>query len=357
MSLFTDLKEILTPYASRIKNLDNQVSDVKADLGAQTGIIIMTKNGYIDTNGTPISLEPHYSSAGRMYAVIDCAPSDKFVINAYSNTSVARAWCFIDSANNAISMAEALADVTDLELTSPNNATKLIINDMRGGMSYKVGNNLATKADNCLSDDIKSALLACFEHVAWSGTGDRTYYNALKDALLPQNWDYEWSPDSGVLPEYMTANTYNFTTENGALYVVGGILNFEYTGNAVLEVEIKNANLQDNNPQLTLQNEIVSEGVYRGLTLILSSNLGTSSEHGMCAVGVNGENSLITRTNSNEYHTYRLTAINNVYSLSIDGENIPLTQNDNTTRYIARTGMYCASGISAFIKSIKFKRL
>lgn len=34
MSLFTDLKDVLTPYASRIKNLDNQVSDVKADLDA-----------------------------------------------------------------------------------------------------------------------------------------------------------------------------------------------------------------------------------------------------------------------------------------------------------------------------------
>ena len=83
MSLFTDLKEVFTAYAQRIKGLAAADEEIKADLDTQTGIIRMTKNAYIETSATPISLEPHYSSAGRMYAVIDCAAGDKFVINAY----------------------------------------------------------------------------------------------------------------------------------------------------------------------------------------------------------------------------------------------------------------------------------
>ena len=68
MSLFTDLKEVLTPYASRIKNLDNQVSevnesldDVKVDLDAlepglsadaKTALLrCLSKVAWIDGNG------------------------------------------------------------------------------------------------------------------------------------------------------------------------------------------------------------------------------------------------------------------------------------------------------------------
>ncbi len=223
--------------------------------------------------------------------------------------------------------------------------------------SRAVGNRIVPLENAVLTTEARNALLDCFLHVAWEGTDGIDYYNRLAEVLNAEGWNYQWSAESQTLPYYMTTDNYNFTTEQGALYFIGGIINFEYTGNCILEIEAKNTNLRDNNPQFTIQNEIVSENLYRGISLIFSSALGTSQDHGMCAASINGEASLITRTNSNEYHTYRLTAINNVYSLSIDGENIPLTQNDNTTRYVARTGMYCGGGIAGFIRSIKFKRL
>lgn len=57
------------------------------------------------------------------------------------------------------------ATVTDLELTAPENAVKLIIYDMRGGMSYKVGNNLVSRVSEIekvtsglFTDDAKAAM-------------------------------------------------------------------------------------------------------------------------------------------------------------------------------------------------------
>lgn len=164
---------------------------VKADLDAQTGVISLIKNYYIKTSDIPIDLTPIPSSAGRMYAVVDCTAGDTFIINAYSDFRDARTWCFIDSSNNAISMSDANAEVTDLELTAPNNAAKLIINDRRGGMSYKVGNNLANriadieKGGSGLSDAAKAALLACLNCVGYEQNDGRRYYNALVSALYP----------------------------------------------------------------------------------------------------------------------------------------------------------------------------
>ena len=223
--------------------------------------------------------------------------------------------------------------------------------------SKAVGDKIVFLENAVLTTEAKNALLDCFLHLAWIDTNGLEYYNRLANAINIEGWNYQWSAESLTLPYYMTADSYDFTSEEGALHVVGGILNFEYTGNGILEIEIKTIYTIGNNPQLTIQNEIVSENVYRGIKIILASALGTSQEHGMCAVSVNGETNLITRSNSNEYHIYRLTAVDNFYRISIDGENIPITQNDNTSPYYARTGITCASGLTAYIKSIKFKRI
>ena len=161
-----------------------QFTEIKADLGAQTGIISLLKDSYIKTSTTPISLTPIASTVGRMCAVVDCVAGDKFVINAYSNSEQARAWCFIDSTNTALLMADELVTITDTEITAPANASKLIINDMNGGMSYKVGNNLASKMGSGLSDDAKAALLECIRHIArWDDANGQAHYAALYEAL------------------------------------------------------------------------------------------------------------------------------------------------------------------------------
>ena len=214
-----------------------QFTEIKADLDAQTGIISLIKGYYIKTSDTPISLVPLSSTARRMYAVVDCTAGDKFVINAYSDFSAARAWCFIDSANNAISMAETAADVADLKLTAPNNAAKLIINDIRGGMSYKVGNNLASRVSEIekggygLSNDAKEVLLTCLKHVAWSDVHGRDYYNALERALyagvdLPVvYWNYSLGrvpSNDDMIKTGITGSQSITFDQNRGMYITGG---------------------------------------------------------------------------------------------------------------------------------------
>ena len=47
MSLFTDLKEVLTSYASRIKNLDNQISEVNESLGDLVDLSTVDKTSVV----------------------------------------------------------------------------------------------------------------------------------------------------------------------------------------------------------------------------------------------------------------------------------------------------------------------
>ena len=172
-------------------------------------------------------------------------------------------------------------------------------------------------------------------------------------------WDYEWDASSETLPEYMTASSYDFTTELGALCATAPVLDFNYVGNCKLEITMRKLSPnKDNNPQILIKNAVVSEGQFRGIKIIMGTALGTTDEYAMAAVSVNGVNALIPDLNCNEYHTYELTANNNVYEVSIDGEPIEITQNTNTSPYYGRTGITCGEGgYVAFIKSIKFKRL
>ena len=301
-----------------------------------------------------------------------------------------------------------------------------------------------------LSEDAKIALLACFEHVAWTDEHGQDYYDALYDALYPTTglvsisavftqggaviypttplndlkaylvvtghyndgtsktitdyalsgtlevgtstvtvskegktttfnvtvsqpyWDYEWDASSEILPTYMTADYYDFTTESGAMFVKKPVLDFDYIGNCKLQIEMK-AYCEDengqpsfsgnNNPQILIKNAVVGTNQFRGIKIIMNSNLGTSSEHGASAVSVNGVNSLIPESNSSVYHLYELTAENNFYTVTIDETPVTITQNTNTSPYYGRTGITTSAHTSppgffgAFIKSIKFKRL
>lgn len=226
-----------TEYNYKDAKARSDIEGLKADLGAQTGVISLIKDYYIKTSDTPIDLTPIPSSAGRMYAIVECSPGDKFVINAYSDFSAARGWCFIDNTNNAISMADANATITDLELTAPTNAVKLIINDKTGGISYKVGNNLTSRVSEIekggfgFSNDAKEALLTCLKHIAWSDAHGRNYYDALERALyasvdLPVvYWNYSLGrvPSNDDMIKTGTTGSQSITfVQNRGMYITGG---------------------------------------------------------------------------------------------------------------------------------------
>ena len=128
--------------ANDVTSLSNDIGTVEANLGVYAKV----KGYYINLTADPVNLaNPLSSSTGLAYSIIDCVEGDVFMVNAEGGAN-ARAWAFIDSSNHAISMANVNVTVTNLELTAPENAVKLVIND-KGGYAacYKVGNNIASK--------------------------------------------------------------------------------------------------------------------------------------------------------------------------------------------------------------------
>ncbi len=84
-----------------------------------------------------------------------------------------------------------------------------------------------------MSAEAKAALLACFGHVAWSGTGGRTYYNALINALSPKSnlidgieltWDHGFINADGELSQ--TSINGSFTSD---YFEVSNFSNYQIT--------------------------------------------------------------------------------------------------------------------------------
>lgn len=190
MSLYSDLNDVLTPYAQRIKGLTKENTELKADLGDKIGVIGSVKGYYINLTTDPVDISnPSASSTGLAYSIVDCSEGDKFVINAVGAAS-GRAWGFLDSSNHVLSMADANATVENLVLVAPTNAVKLIINDKGGGISYKADNNLVSRvsaletAEPEFSTDVKTALMALVSHIGvWTDGNGQSYIDALEDAL------------------------------------------------------------------------------------------------------------------------------------------------------------------------------
>lgn len=192
-----DVSKIVLPDGGEYNYKDakarQDISQLQADLGDKVGVIGSAKGYYINLTTDPVDIaNPTSTTWGLAYSIIDCAEDDKFVVNAVGG-STGRAWGFLDSSNHVLSMADANATVTDLELTAPENAVKLIINDRSGGISYKVENNLVSRVSEIeksggLSDDAKGALLACFRNMLIESENGAAYYNTLKATILN---DYE----------------------------------------------------------------------------------------------------------------------------------------------------------------------
>ena len=225
MSLYSDLNEVLTPYAQRIKGkadksttytkaeVDNLISDVEvktdttlgisgapadsAETGRQIGLIkadldnlepglsneakeaildcfdhvmfygdtgvdyfsaletalfpdgryhvlklsnvLSSKgiNGWIPNKYLRLSDPPvkEFNHASMTYTTVNCSAGDMFKINAVGAVG-GRAWGFLNSNNEVISMADENATVTDLIITAPTNAVKLVINNKNDGVSH-----------------------------------------------------------------------------------------------------------------------------------------------------------------------------------------------------------------------------
>lgn len=123
-------------------NIDAASTEEVSQLGQKVNgkeYVQMTAGSYIKLDvglQFTVSLTP-VSNAAFSYGIMDCLPGDKFVVNG-EGTYAPRLWGFIDSSNKLLSVAAINAIGTDLLLTAPTNAVKIIINSKTNGQSYKV---------------------------------------------------------------------------------------------------------------------------------------------------------------------------------------------------------------------------
>lgn len=111
---------------SDVIDLSNHVKNItKVDT-----IDSWVNGGYIATNvgvGQAVNTSQVVSANWYQYAIIPCSAGMSFAINGAGGTTP-RLWCFVDSDNKVISVAQAEVTKTDLLLIAPATANKLILN-------------------------------------------------------------------------------------------------------------------------------------------------------------------------------------------------------------------------------------
>lgn len=120
-----------TVYSSAGNAVRGQVSDLKSALSVQTESSEFSfTSGYIQTGGiavgSTVDLTP-VQSESYQYAVVNVSEGDKAIING-TGGAAPRLWAFIDTNNKLISHADSIITVSDLIITAPPSATKLIVN-------------------------------------------------------------------------------------------------------------------------------------------------------------------------------------------------------------------------------------
>lgn len=261
----------------------------------------------------------------------------------------------IESADTATQAAEEAEDAADRaeaaaqSLVIDSTPTQGSSNAVSSGGVYDALQSAG------LSEDAKTALLACFRHVAWTDEHGQDYYDALESALYgsePQ-WDYEWDATSTELPEGATYSSYDWTTEPGALILGGGNLDFNYIGDCEIEIVAKyNANYGSSIPvfKVTYEHETENEYKYVAVTLDKQNNDKHSYENTSGSYSSTG-------ILFDEYHTYNVAFKNGVGSVTIDGDLIGSGLGAISSSN-GLTGISCwANDALAYYKSIKFRRL
>lgn len=90
-------------------------------------------------------------------------------------------------------------------------------------------NGNVSVGDYGISDAIKTALLACFENVAWINNQGQTYYNALYDALYPTPQPIPPTPPTPPTPDsYIVLSNNDFSDSRGfsGFSVVNGTVTY-----------------------------------------------------------------------------------------------------------------------------------
>lgn len=227
MSLFTDLKEVFTAYAQRIKALAMESSNIKADLGyLYPGEYTVKPNVYINTSTSALGSV----SSGSFVICIQAEPNKSYKVVKKTSTIMrvgagsSPSLQALDPLVNVTGHTENSTDALFIDTDSDNyylyiqlytNAAASDLRSIEANLpTLSVSENIVSELSELkntvnnivpgLSEDAKTALLNCIAHIGiWSDEPGEYYYNALEAALngTPlETWTYEWNYTDG-LPE------------------------------------------------------------------------------------------------------------------------------------------------------------
>lgn len=183
---------------SRVSVLESEETNLKSALLDASGIKIdsfsdPTLRQYINTSTNTVSWNTPSVSAGTNYkwAVVPCTEGDIFTITGHGG-SAPRLWAFCNKNNTVLSRADVDATADYLQITAPEGAAYLIINDDTDSPSfygvplrYKVDRNTISFAPNYDSSKTYNA----GDYVTYNNL----LYRCLCDIATPESWaDNHW---------------------------------------------------------------------------------------------------------------------------------------------------------------------
>lgn len=196
----------------------------------QIGTYNWAKN-YITTNGDPVDFIPASDPTYPWrHTIIDCVEGDTFLVNVVGG-SRGRAWAFVDSNNNRLTVADEVVTVTDKKLTAPIGAVKFVVNDMNGrGYVYKIGNGLSDWVDNAyisVMTQTNAVNITPVSNNQWRyqrkrcAEGDRFIVN-LSGGNVPRGWAFTDSSNKRLTfaTQLLTAKNVLIVAPKGTAWLI-----------------------------------------------------------------------------------------------------------------------------------------
>ena len=115
--------------SAQFTEIKADLEDLDSSLEDKTGIFDWNRRCFVILNVDPVDLTPTANS-GIDCVIINCKAGDKFVVSGNGGNQ-SRLWGFIDSENHILAVADANTVTDGLEITAPENAVKLIVNNQR----------------------------------------------------------------------------------------------------------------------------------------------------------------------------------------------------------------------------------
>lgn len=184
--------------AAQIQQNADDIDELKTQLKKTTGnSIIEFESGSINTSGSTTDYTVTPSTIYR-HAIVDCYGGSKFTINGQGTitpTGTQRLWAFVDGNGNILSKAVGDINVTDLVITAPPNAVKLVLNLRTDTLCYTgeyIKDNVfenTKRIDDLLFSFTDATLFEAGNIAAGSGenSDDASTNRFRTKAMLPEN--------------------------------------------------------------------------------------------------------------------------------------------------------------------------